>query len=62
MVEQLRLRRDELMRRLDSGDDAIWQREEGTGKPAPKAWVDTWLMLLAEYERTCDTLRAKEGR
>lgn len=54
---ELRARRDELFDRLDKGDDAIWLRERATGKPAPKAWIDTWLDLLAEYEQVERELR-----
>lgn len=61
MVRELKRRRGELMRRLDAGDDRIWEREKASGKSAPKAWVDTWLDLLTEYEQVERELRRERA-
>lgn len=59
---QLIATRVQLERRLHAGWDAIGLAEEEGRERDAHRFFTVWEGVLRDYERTCDALRAREGR
>lgn len=55
LADQIRIKRDALLNKLDNGWDFLWQHE---GRPDYAALEDRWMKWLHSYERIEETLVA----